>query len=52
MLVRAPLSEGFVIPDAHLAFYGTGDLFETLPPAARASASAQDGELLSAIFRS
>ena len=33
-LVRAPLSEGFVIPDLHLAFYGTGDLFEALPAAA------------------
>ena len=27
-LVRAPLSEGFLIPDLRLAFYGTGDLFE------------------------
>src|SRR6202035_4031222 len=27
-LVRAPLAEGFVIPGAGLAFYGTGDLFE------------------------
>jgi transcription-repair coupling factor (superfamily II helicase) len=32
-LVRAPLSEGFLIPDLHLAFYGTGDLFEVLPAA-------------------
>jgi transcription-repair coupling factor (superfamily II helicase) len=31
VLLRAPLSEGFVIPDAKLAFYGTGDLFETAP---------------------
>jgi transcription-repair coupling factor (superfamily II helicase) len=31
VLLRAPLSEGFVIPDARLAFYGTGDLFETAP---------------------
>jgi transcription-repair coupling factor (superfamily II helicase) len=31
VLLRAPLSEGFVIPDANLAFYGTGDLFETAP---------------------
>jgi transcription-repair coupling factor (superfamily II helicase) len=31
VLLRAPLPEGFVIPDAKLAFYGTGDLFETAP---------------------
>jgi transcription-repair coupling factor (superfamily II helicase) len=31
VLLRTPLSEGFVIPDAKLAFYGTGDIFETLP---------------------
>jgi transcription-repair coupling factor (superfamily II helicase) len=29
VLLRAPISEGFVIPEAKLAFYGTGDLFET-----------------------
>jgi transcription-repair coupling factor (superfamily II helicase) len=29
ILLRAPISEGFVIPEAKLAFYGTGDLFET-----------------------
>jgi len=33
-LVRAPLSEGFLIPDVHLAFYGASDLFEVLPVAA------------------
>lgn len=31
VLLRAPLPEGFVIPEARLAFYGTGDLFETAP---------------------
>jgi transcription-repair coupling factor (superfamily II helicase) len=31
VLLRAPLPEGFVISDARLAFYGTGDLFETTP---------------------
>jgi len=36
VLVSAPLAEGFVIPDLRLAIYGTGDLFETLPAAARA----------------
>ncbi len=37
VLVIAPLSEGFIIPDLGFAFYGTADLFETLPaPAARA----------------
>ena len=29
ILLRAPISEGFVIPESKLAFYGTGDLFET-----------------------
>jgi transcription-repair coupling factor (superfamily II helicase) len=29
VLLRAPLPEGIVIPEAKLAFYGTGDLFET-----------------------
>jgi transcription-repair coupling factor (superfamily II helicase) len=33
-LVRAPLSEGFLIPEVHLAFYGASDLFEVLPVAA------------------
>jgi transcription-repair coupling factor (superfamily II helicase) len=31
VLLRAPLAEGFAIPEADLAFYGTGDLFETAP---------------------
>ncbi len=31
VLLRAPLPEGFVVPEAKLAFYGTGDLFETAP---------------------
>lgn len=31
VLLRAPLQEGLVIPEAKLAFYGTGDLFETAP---------------------
>src|SRR6201997_2696167 len=31
VLLRAPLREGFVVPEADLAFYGTGDLFETAP---------------------
>lgn len=31
VLLRAPLEEGFAIPEARLAFYGTGDLFETAP---------------------
>ena len=35
VLVRAPLPEGFVIPDLRFAFYGNSDLFETLPVAAR-----------------
>jgi transcription-repair coupling factor (superfamily II helicase) len=35
VLLRAPLREGFVVPESGLAFYGTGDLFETLPTPAR-----------------
>lgn len=31
VLLRAPITQGFVIPEAKLAFYGTGDLFETAP---------------------
>jgi transcription-repair coupling factor (superfamily II helicase) len=31
VLLRAPLQEGFLIPEAKLAFYGTSDLFETAP---------------------
>jgi transcription-repair coupling factor (superfamily II helicase) len=30
VLVRAPLPDGFIIPDLRLAVYGTDDLFETL----------------------
>ena len=36
ILLRAPLSEGFVIPDLHLVFHGNSDLFETLPRAVQA----------------
>lgn len=35
VLVKAPLSEGVVFPDAKLAIYGGADLFETLPPPER-----------------
>jgi len=31
VLVKAPLSEGVVFPEAQLAIYGDADLFETLP---------------------
>jgi transcription-repair coupling factor (superfamily II helicase) len=31
VLLRAPLSEGFLIPDLRLIFHGNSDLFETLP---------------------
>jgi transcription-repair coupling factor (superfamily II helicase) len=34
VLVRAPFTDGVVFPDSHLTIYGTGDLFETLPPGA------------------
>jgi transcription-repair coupling factor (superfamily II helicase) len=36
LLLRAPVSEGFVIPDLHLVFHGNADLFETAPRTARA----------------
>jgi len=32
ILIKAPTSEGVVIPEAHLTLYGNTDLFETLPP--------------------
>jgi transcription-repair coupling factor (superfamily II helicase) len=35
VLLRAPLPEGFVIPDLRLAFHGHSDLFETMPRPAR-----------------
>jgi transcription-repair coupling factor (superfamily II helicase) len=31
ILLRAPLSEGFLIPDLRLVFHGNSDVFETLP---------------------
>jgi transcription-repair coupling factor (superfamily II helicase) len=34
VLVRAPVRDGVVFPDSHLAIFGTEDLFETLPAAA------------------
>jgi transcription-repair coupling factor (superfamily II helicase) len=34
VLCRAPFTDGVVFPDAHLAIYGTGDLFETMPAGA------------------
>jgi transcription-repair coupling factor (superfamily II helicase) len=34
VLARAPFVDGVVFPDSHLAIYGTGDLFETLPTGA------------------
>ena len=35
VLLRAPITQGFVIPEARLAFYGTSDLFETAPASER-----------------
>ena len=34
VLCRAPFTDGVVFPDAGVAIYGTGDLFETMPPVA------------------
>jgi transcription-repair coupling factor (superfamily II helicase) len=31
VLLRAPLVEGFLIPDLRVVFHGNGDLFETVP---------------------
>jgi transcription-repair coupling factor (superfamily II helicase) len=41
VLLRAPLSEGFLIPDLHLVFHGNSDLFETVPRAERPRARPQ-----------
>ena len=35
VLVKAPLAEGVVFPEAQLALFGNADLFETLPPPER-----------------
>ena len=35
VLAKAPLAEGVVFPESRLVLYGTGDLFGTLPAAAR-----------------
>jgi transcription-repair coupling factor (superfamily II helicase) len=43
VLVRAPVAEGFVLPDLRLAFYGNADLFEPLAEAARARPAARRG---------
>jgi transcription-repair coupling factor (superfamily II helicase) len=32
ILIKAPVSEGVVIPEVNLTIYGNTDLFETLPP--------------------
>jgi transcription-repair coupling factor (superfamily II helicase) len=32
ILIKAPISEGVVIPEVNLTLYGNTDLFETLPP--------------------
>ena len=37
VLAKAPLAEGVVFPESRLVLYGTGDLFGTLPAAARPS---------------
>ncbi len=34
VLCRAPFDDGVTFLDAHLTIYGTGDLFETMPPGA------------------
>ena len=34
VLCRAPFTDGVVFVEAGVAIYGTGDLFETMPPAA------------------
>jgi transcription-repair coupling factor (superfamily II helicase) len=36
VLCRAPFDDGVTFLDAHLTIYGTGDLFETMPPGAHA----------------
>ena len=37
-LVRAPLDAGFVLPEARMVVYGTGDLFDALPARPRVRA--------------
>jgi transcription-repair coupling factor (superfamily II helicase) len=47
ILVKAPLGEGVIFPDAKLALYGDADLFETLPPPQRARARAKTASFFS-----
>ncbi|MGB6429255.1 MAG: transcription-repair coupling factor, partial [Candidatus Acidiferrales bacterium] len=35
LLVRAPLDAGFIVPEARLALYGSGDLLDALPTRSR-----------------
>jgi transcription-repair coupling factor (superfamily II helicase) len=41
VLVRAPLAAGVVFPESRVVIYGTGDLFESAPPAAHPKARAK-----------
>src|SRR5262249_31661893 len=43
ILFRAPISEGFLIPDVHLVFHGNADVFDTLPRAEKQRARVKTG---------
>jgi transcription-repair coupling factor (superfamily II helicase) len=47
VLIKSPLSEGVVIPDCRLVFYGSGDIFATLPAPARAKRRAKTASFFS-----
>ncbi len=47
ILVKAPLGEGVVFPDARLALYGDADLFESLPPPQRPRTRAKTASFFS-----
>jgi transcription-repair coupling factor (superfamily II helicase) len=47
ILVKAPLGEGVVFPDAKLALYGDADLFESLPPPQRPRTRAKTASFFS-----
>ena len=49
VLVKAPLTEGVVFPEAQLAIYGNADLFETLPARRSVRARARRRRASSAI---
>jgi transcription-repair coupling factor (superfamily II helicase) len=47
LLVRAPLEAGFIVPEARLALYGSGDLLDALPSRSRPRARSKSATFFS-----